>query len=129
VTPRSIEQLTAGFHERHRHTYGHANPGEAVQIVNLRVSAVGRQEPLDLGRGAGAATAPVASKAISRPVYFRETGQVPCEVVAREALGPGTDRPGPLVVEAMDATVVVPPGWRLTVEAEGAIVLEATRHA
>jgi N-methylhydantoinase A len=128
VTGYTIERLVGAFHERHRHTYGHANPAEPVQIVNLRVAAVGRQEPLDLGRGAGAATASGEAKSVSRPVYFRETGLAACEVVAREALGPGTDRPGPLIVEAMDATVVVPPGWRLTVEPEGAIVLEATRH-
>ncbi len=126
VTPGVVARLVAAFHERHRHTYGHANPDEAVQIVNLRVSAIGRQEALDLGRGADAATAP--PKSTSRPAYFKETGVVPCEVVGRETLGPGSDRPGPLIVESMDATVVVPPGWRLAVGSEGAIVLEATRH-
>ena len=47
-----------------------------------------------------------------------------CEVIAREALGPGTSRPGPLIVEAADTTVVIPPGWHLSVEADGLIALE-----
>ena len=130
----TLERLVAAFHERHRQTYGHSSPGEAVQIVNVRVAAVGRRhERLDLARAAGGpARGPApdeAAKAASRPVYFRETGLAPCDVVARESLGPGADRPGPLVVESMDTTIVVPPGWRLTVDPRGVIVLEATRHA
>jgi N-methylhydantoinase A/oxoprolinase/acetone carboxylase beta subunit len=57
-------------------------------------------------------------------VYFKETGAVRCEVMAREALEPGASRPGPLIVEAADTTVVVPPEWRLSVEAGGLITLE-----
>jgi N-methylhydantoinase A len=134
VTRGALERLAGAFHERHRQTYGHASPGEPVQIVNLRVSAVGRRhERLDLTRaGGGAARSPApdqAGKAVSRPVYFHETGLAPCDVVARETLGPGADRPGPLVIEAMDTTIVVPPGWRLIVDPRGVIVLERIRHA
>jgi N-methylhydantoinase A len=129
VTRPGLERLAAAFHERHRQTYGHASPGEPVQIVNLRVSAVGRRhERLDLARAASARGGEGAKAAV-RPVYFRETGLAPCDVVPRETLGPGADRPGPLVVESMDTTIVVPPGWRLTVDPRGVIVLEAARHA
>ena len=47
-----------------------------------------------------------------------------CPVVARDGLAPGEARPGPLIVESPDTTVVVPPAWRLSVEAGGLIVLE-----
>jgi len=43
-------------------------------------------------------------------------------VVGRGALAPAFD--GPLIVEAYDATVVVPPGWHGSVDALGNIVLE-----
>jgi N-methylhydantoinase A/oxoprolinase/acetone carboxylase beta subunit len=45
-------------------------------------------------------------------------------VVARDALTPGPGRPGPLIVESPDTTVLVPPPWQLTVEAGGLIALE-----
>src|SRR5262245_52390989 len=132
VTRRAMERLTAAFHERHRQTYGHASPGEPVQIVNLRVAAVGRAagraalgRPLPEARPGAAAGNGVPATPASRPVYFRETGLRPCEVVSRDGLLPGADRPGPLVVESMDTTIVVPPGWRLTVPEHGMIVLEA----
>jgi N-methylhydantoinase A len=65
---------------------------------------------------------------VSRPVkareaYFRETGPVFCDVIPREALPPGARRAGPLIIEAMDTTVVVPPGWHCRVDARGVIIL------
>ena len=126
LTPATLERLARDFHERHRTTYGHASPDEPVQLVNVRVSAVGRLATLDLGRGA-AAPAPARATA-AREVYFRETGLARCEVLAREALAPGRGYRGPLVVESMDATVVVPPGWRLRADARGFLALEAEAH-
>jgi hypothetical protein len=34
-----------------------------------------------------------------------------------------------VIVESLDATVVVPPRWRLRVDAHGFILLEAASHA
>jgi len=122
VDMTTLQQVARDFHGRHRATYGHASPDEPVQCVNLRVSAVGRLAPFDVSRSApavGGAAGPVA-----REAYFKETGVVRCEVVARDALTPGTSRPGPLIVESPDTTVVVPPEWRLGVEAGGLIALE-----
>ncbi|HVG76706.1 MAG TPA: hydantoinase/oxoprolinase family protein [Patescibacteria group bacterium] len=117
----ALDRLAQAFHERHRATYGHASPDEAVQLVNIRVSALGRQTPLDLTRAqAKNASGPQAT----RSAYFKETGLVTVDVIARESLAPGAGRSGPMIVEAADTTVVVPPGWRLAVDAGGLIVLE-----
>ena len=94
--------------------------------MNLRVAAVGRLTPLELGR-APVAAVPAAAPS-SRPVYFAETGLTPCPVFQRDALKPGAVQAGPLIVESPDTTVVVPPAWRLTVEAGGLIALERS-HA
>jgi N-methylhydantoinase A len=123
VTAAALARLGADFHDRHRTTYGHASPDEPVQLVNLRLTAVGKLGSLDLSRTTGGARAGAAPG--SRPAYFKETGLVPCEVLPRESLVPGVERPGPLIVEAMDTTVVVPPGWRLRVDERGFIALEA----
>jgi N-methylhydantoinase A len=127
VNGGTLERLARDFHERHRATYGHASADEAVQCVNLRLAAVGHLAPLDVSRAAPRVGAPASSfsrEAHARDVYFKETGAVRCEVMAREALEPGASRPGPLIVEAADTTVVVPPEWRLSVEAGGLITLE-----
>ena len=126
VTASTLERLAADFHDKHRMTYGHASPDEPVQLVNLRVSAVGRLEGLAFGRGAQTTGVAAAS---SRAAYFKETGLVTCDVLAREALAIDDERGGPLIVEAADTTIVVPPGWRLRAGSGGFIVLEASGHA
>jgi N-methylhydantoinase A len=126
ITAATLAVLARDFHARHRATYGHASPDEPVQCVNLRVAAVGRLAPLALDR-APVAPAPAAAPS-SRPAYFEETGLAPCPVLAREGLAPGYTQAGPLIVESPDTTVVVPPAWRLTVEAGGLLALE-TSHA
>jgi N-methylhydantoinase A len=124
VTEGTLARLAADFHDRHRQTYGHANPDEAVQCVNLRMAAVGHQASLELSRRPDGGVAPHAIGA--REAYFKETGLVRCDVLPREALPPGTRRAGPLVIEAMDATIVVPPGWYCRVDEGGFIRLTQT---
>ena len=124
VTEQTLARLAADFHDRHRQTYGHANPDEAVQCVNLRMAAVGHQVGLELSRRPDGSVAPHAIG--TREAYFKETGLVRCDVLPREALPPGTRRAGPLVIEAMDATIVVPPGWYCRVDEGGFIRLTQT---
>jgi N-methylhydantoinase A len=121
VTAATLARLATDFHERHRMTYGHASPDEAVQVVNLRVAAVGRLEGLELGRATGAAPARPPEP---RPAYFRETGLIRCEVLARDGLAAGARGAGPVIFESSDTTVVVPPGWRWRADG-GFLVLEA----
>src|SRR3546814_6624275 len=44
----ALDALAADFHDRHRETYGHSNPGARVQLVSLRLSAVGTLDRLRL---------------------------------------------------------------------------------
>jgi N-methylhydantoinase A/oxoprolinase/acetone carboxylase beta subunit len=62
----------------------------------------------------------------ARDVYFPGHGFVATPIVHRDGLRGGERRAGPLVVESMDSTVVVPPGWNLAVQASG--VLDLTRE-
>jgi N-methylhydantoinase A len=124
ITADSLTALAASFHDKHRMTYGHASPDEPVQLVNVRVSAVGHLHGLALGRG-GSEPAQAGAAPSVRTVYFRERGLTPCEILPRTTLVPGAERRGPLIVEAADTTIVVPPGWRLRAEAGGFAVLEA----
>jgi N-methylhydantoinase A len=122
LTRATLERLATEFHALHRATYGHASPDETVQLVNIRVSAVGRLGGLDLRAGVVAA-APSAPPTV-RPVYFRETGIVECPVLARDLLGSGPAVAGPAVIEAMDTTIVVPPGWSWRLDAAGMVTLD-----
>ncbi len=124
VTRALLEALADGFHDRHLRTYGHKNPDEAVQMVNVRVTATGRLPGVEFHADVedGAASA----GEWEREVVFGE--RVRCPVVARGELPGGAEgRPGPFIVEEMDCTIAVPPGWRARRDERGFILM--TRSA
>ena len=59
-----------------------------------------------------------------RNVFFPDHGFVPTAVLHRDALGPGAALDGPAIIESMDSTVVLPPGWRLIAAESGVLDLE-----
>jgi N-methylhydantoinase A len=119
ITRESLDRLAAAFHDEHRQTYGHANPEEPVQLVNLRLTAIGRLPRLRLAQP----PASVPARRRMREVWFPEIGSAPCPVHWRDGLVAGETRAGPAVIEAMDSTIVVPPGWIASVDGKGYIRL------
>jgi N-methylhydantoinase A len=112
ITRAVLDDLAAAFHARHEQTYGHANRAEHVQLVNLRVTALGHQPNLTLAQRAD----PANARTRSRDVWFAETGFAPTAVQWRDGLIPGTHIAGPAIIEAMDATIVVSPGWSARID-------------
>ena len=176
ITRATLDALAREFHTQHLRTYGHENPNESVQMVNVRVTATGRMPRVEFhaqatatgpkaGGDAAASGAAAGGGAMSgsgaeaeREVWFGEP--VMCPVIGRHELaagpsnggtdtpaGAGTDvvagsgggtvtravnktgagigaaRPGPLIVEEMDCTVVVPPGWSAALDERGFILM------
>jgi N-methylhydantoinase A len=115
ITRAVLDDLAREFNDRHEQTYGHANRAEAVQLVTLRLTAVGRREDLRLSRPGD----PSAAKTRMRNVWFPPAGFVDTIVYWRDGLAPGDVLSGPAIVEALDSTVVVPPGWKIAVDTMG----------
>ena len=61
-----------------------------------------------------------------RPVFWRGTGWQDCAIFRREGLPRDAVLDGPAIVEEYGSTVVVPAGWRLTVDAYGNLMLKRT---
>ncbi|WP_428483462.1 hydantoinase/oxoprolinase family protein [Rhodopila sp.] len=119
VTRDSLDHLAAAFHEKHEQTYGHANPSEAVQLVNLRLTAVGKLADLKLAQPSD----PLKVRVRTREVWFAATGFALAEVHWRNGLSAGATIAGPAIIEALDSTTVVPPGWTGRVDELGYIRL------
>ena len=92
ITRAALNDLSANFHARHEQTYGHANRSEGVQLVNLRVTALGRLPDLLLTQRADAASMRVRS----RDVWFSGVGFRPTLVHSREGLMSGAKLVGPM---------------------------------
>jgi N-methylhydantoinase A len=110
----------SAFHRAHARLFGHADAGQAVEVVTLRLRARGGRGalPVDrLARTSGAA--PIATRA----VLFAGVAQK-ASVHRRDDLARGQRIRGPAVVCEYSATTLVPPGWRLVVDRLGGLVLE-----
>jgi N-methylhydantoinase A len=117
VTRASLDRLMATFHQRHEQTYGHANPDEAVQMVNLRVTAIGRLPTIRIRQQ----SQPSRPDVRQRPAWFPQTGTVMAAIHRREELASGAVIAGPCIIDALDCTAVIPPGWAGTVDTDGYI--------
>ncbi len=119
ISQDSLHQLAAAFHDKHEQTYGHANRAEAVQLVNLRLTAIGKLADLQLSQP----TDPASARLRTRDVWFAATGFVPAQVHWRNGLPPGTAITGPAIIEALDSTTVIPPHWIAQIDPLGYIRL------
>jgi N-methylhydantoinase A len=116
-----LQMIATTFHDRHQQTYGHANRDEPVQIVGVRLAAIGAIPPLLVrDRTAPAGTDATKSK---RPLWFRETGAVDATIYDRRRMPAGLEVAGPVVIESLESTILVPPGWRAQMNEDGFVVM------
>ncbi len=106
------------FHAAHVALYGFSLDA-AVELVTLRVEAAGRTPApatphLD--------PAPMPASIGRSLVHFAGGGQN-TPVLARGGLGAGLTFDGPVIITQLDATTLVPPGWRVEVRAAGSMML------
>jgi len=111
--------LAERFTEAHEARYGHANPSEAIELVNLRVAALGVAErPARAELDGASAASPVTVEAVFDSVTL------PTRLHARAGLGAGSAVTGPCIVLEDGCTTLVPPGWAGTTTPHGHLVLE-----
>lgn len=119
VTAATLTTLANGFHAAHERTYGHKNEAEAVHIVTLRLSAIGLLGNPRFTETTGDGN----SLKAERPAWFAATGRVATPVHDRTRLAESQQVKGPAIVESLDSTLVIPPGWVGTVDDAGFIRL------
>jgi N-methylhydantoinase A len=122
--PDTPGELARRFHEEHQRLYAHRHPGHPVEIVSLRLTAIGLTAAPPLRpREATRSVPPVRER---RPVYFdEEDGWVDCPIYQRADLAPGAELTGPAIVEQMDSTTVIHARQRTVVDGLGNLVISA----
>jgi N-methylhydantoinase A len=110
-------RAAARFHEEHDRAYGFQAPAEPVELVAVRLRAVGRiAKPRLPELEGGALPAPKER----REVYFGEAdGFVDTPVYDRYAFPAGVGFDGPAIVEEYDSTLVVHPGFAAETDVHG----------
>ncbi|MBN8593378.1 MAG: hydantoinase/oxoprolinase family protein [Anaerolineae bacterium] len=108
--------LVDRFHEAHERAYGHALHGRAVEVVTLRLVAVGLTEKPTFE------AAPVAQLRPAIPLQQRADGTA---LYDRAALQPGDTLNGPALIFQLDSTTWLPAGWSARVDGYGNLVGES----
>lgn len=125
-TSISVAWMTAGamrgaFEAEHLRAYGHARHEHVVEIAAVRVRVVG--EAANIRADAPAATTPQRAP-IRVTRLWTGNDLVDAPVYAREALAPGIRLEGPAVVLEDIGTLVLDPGFSLTMDDHGCIWME-----
>ncbi len=124
VTLEAINQVIQEFHARHEQLYGFALQ-QPVEIVTLRVTASGDVGSVDMPRRPGGLEEPEQAIASRRQVFFDEAdGFTGCNIFHFDRLAPGSSIDGPAILEGMDSTVVINPGWTGKIDDYGNCIME-----
>lgn len=105
----------ADFHTAHAQTYGHSEPNAPVEIVNVRLRAVGHLPRPTLPRGPLALTDSQPVPFDDRPVILA-TGPTETPFYHGAELQPGQHLTGPAVIVHADTTLFIGPGDVLVVD-------------
>jgi N-methylhydantoinase A len=100
--------LRQRYDDLHDRRYGHHAASEAVEVVNLRLTARGRRERPTFPPLVAAGGDPLVGR---RPVVLDDPRQpVDCPIYDRDRLAPGQAIEGPAIVEEYASTTVLLPG-------------------
>jgi N-methylhydantoinase A len=110
-------KLAEDFSREHETRYGYRDPGGALELVTIRVSAV---SPGPEPRPRAAAGGEIEES--ERRAHF-EGAWVDTRVLHGEPEA-GFSAEGPCVFELPEATLVLPPGWRASVDEAGTIAAD-----
>lgn len=117
IDENNLEEIKAYFHREHKREYGYCREEARIQIVNFRATALGKvstvkfEEQPESGEDARDAIID------ERDVYFEETdGFVQTKIYDRYALKANNKFAGPAIIEQMDATIVIPPGHKVSID-------------
>jgi N-methylhydantoinase A len=116
VTVETLTTLRGRFEDQHRQRFSFDDPKEAVELVTLRLTAIGVLGDADL---------PVPSYAPSevatierRPVHM-DGAWFDTPVHRQLSLAPGAIVTGPAIIEQEYTTLLIPGRWSLTMTATG----------
>ena len=122
----SLNRILDGFHKEHNRLYGYdlKEEGTRVEMVNMRLSALGLTNKPFFREELFQGEDPTACLKGERPVFLPIEGEYrPVRVYDGNRMGHGNRMSGPAIIEQVNTTVFVPPGWRLECDSYGSYML------
>lgn len=119
-SPMPLIELAEQFHALHERRYGHAMRERRIEAVTLRVRAVSPRRTIDIApEGLPPRTISLTPRAVVQAALTGDTATLePAPLYERDDLRPDDTIDGPAIIAQFDATTIVPPGWRVVVDAD-----------
>ena len=115
-----MRRIRAAFDAQHEQLTGHAAPGERVEVVNYRLTAVAAVPHAPLTSPFAGATEPGRARAGKRRITL-DGAALDAQMYDRTQLAPGECVSGPAILLQPDSTTLVHPGQTASVIANGII--------
>lgn len=125
ITEANLPQLWNAFHAAHAAEYGHAFKANPIEVVNVRLSGVGRVPKLPRPAAPAGGSLEKARVRIS-PCVFRIGGKLQSfdtTFYHRQDLPVGETFVGPAIFLQRDSTTLVTPGATARVDPAGNIII------
>jgi N-methylhydantoinase A len=116
VTVETLTTLRGRFEDQHRQRFSFDDPKEAVELVTLRLTAIGVLGDADLPVPA---YAPSEVATIARRPVHMDGAWFDTPVHRQLSLAPGAIVTGPAIIEQEYTTLLIPGRWSLTMTATG----------
>jgi N-methylhydantoinase A len=113
--------IRTAFDALYDQRYAHHSPEEPVELVNIRLAAIGARPRLLFPRVAEGGRAEPERR---RKVYLGGGDAVDCPVYRREALPAGAALAGPAIIQEHGTTTVLFAGDRMRVAPSGELIIE-----
>jgi N-methylhydantoinase A len=116
--------LATAFRAAHRTRHGHGDSDQPIELVNLRVVAERTVSLPGFGGGRRGGGEEGGAPMGRRTIVTRDGKRVRADVWPLGEMPAGRLLNAPAVLAGPDATGLIEPGWRGTVHASGAVILE-----
>ncbi len=122
IEKRDGQRIRAAFDALYEHRYAHQSPDEPVEMVNIRLAAIGKRPRLRFPKLARRSSAKPARR---RDVYFGHARKpTSCPIYQRGALGAGARLKGPALIEEHGTTTVLFAEDRCSVATSGELIID-----
>ncbi len=112
------------FHQAHARRYGYSDPSRPIEVVNVRLRALGLTTKPALRARRPAGTEPPSNALFKRDRAYFDGNWRATNFYVRERLRSGNRLRGPAVIAEYSGTTVLPPGWRARVDTHENLLLE-----
>ncbi len=111
------------FHAMHQQRFSYARPDAVVEVVNLRLSAIGETEK-SITKKAPLSNSDPSKARIKKDQVVFDGKNCSTGFYSRESLKPGNRVKGPAVITEFSATTIVPPNFVADVDGFGILILK-----